>query len=105
MMIMMMMMMPQGRHTFFMIFCICGHGDPRFLGQGMGGAGAPGAGAGGAGANPMAAMMNDPAAMQVGCHGDGGFFLGSGMVLHFFGIYLHLFTRNNHEYQFLWGSI
>jgi hypothetical protein len=76
MIMMMMMMMPQGRHTFFMIFCICGHGDPRFLGQGMGGAGAPGAGAGGAGANPMAAMMNDPAAMQVGCHGDGGFFFG-----------------------------
>lgn len=47
--------------------------DPRFL-KGMGGAGgAPGAGAGGGGANPMAAMMNDPAAMQVGWDGPPSF--------------------------------
>ena len=57
---------------FFCIFC----GFPRFpwpqisLGlKGMGGAGAGAPGAGGGGANPMAAMMNDPAAMQVGSHG------------------------------------
>jgi len=75
--------------------------DPRFL-QGMGGAGgAPGAG--GAGANPMAAMMNDPAAMQVGCHGGGVFCFGLRDGPPFLGIYLPGISMNNRELLIFMG--